>query len=517
MAESTDLGTAIGLGTRMTPDREKPLTTGANTFIKLEMGKVAAAAKAAAAKQKALDAIGSSLKLTGEPVNKHLQREMSHATNQGYFNILNSKSQIDANNNWTSADSVIKSVKQESNREDDIVNGRQKGLLISDLAVQGLNNGDDKEIEKAKSDEGLYGTYTTVPTKGVSSKEDKYTIINHNPVYANINLDSDLEKDVKSYIDSKPLTSTGKTVFGHGEGSRTLSDSDLEIIAARNAQNEQNATTIIDANIGKAREKWAEKQKFYAEKGIDINVDKKAGHQAKTEIAQDLFMDNLRGIAKTKFDYLTPPQGNGDITPINFNQDNQQPTNFVIKRTINVPKAEGGLYKHTVEAKIQTGQTFGFKPVKVISHRSDNFIDASTGKALLKGLAVQDVEVGNAVAMPVATQRYDAGNGNIIEAGEILDGASLEELSKKGLVKYKAMFPANYKIKNRDASGFIPAEELSRDVLISQSKDDVKGTQQSIKMAVEDANKFNSKLKQSAPAQQTPKKSNKNSAPRPQK
>ena len=308
MAESTDLGTAIGLGTRMTPDREKPLTTGANTFIKLEMGKTAAAAKAAAAKQKALDAIGSSLKLTGEPVNKHLQREMSHATNQGYFNILNSKSQIDANNNWTSADSVIKSVKQESNREEDIVNGRQKGLLISDLAVQGLNNGDDKEIEKAKSDEGLYGTYTTVPTKGVSSKEDKYTIINHNPVYANINLDNDLEKDVKSYIDSKPLTSTGKTVFGHGEGSRTLTDSDLKIIAARNAQNEQNATTIIDANIGKAREKWAEKQKFYAEKGIDINVDKKAGHQAKTEIAQDLFMDNLRGIAKTKFDYLTPPQ-----------------------------------------------------------------------------------------------------------------------------------------------------------------------------------------------------------------
>lgn len=306
-----DLGTAIGLGTRMTPDRDKPLTTGANTFIKLEMGKVAAAAKAAAAKQKALDAIGSSLKLTGEPVNKHLQKEMSHATNQGYFDILNSKSQIDANNNWTSAGSVIKSVKQESNREEDIVNGRQKGLLISDLAVQGLNNGDDKEIEKAKSDEGLYGTYTTIPTKGVSSKEDKYTIINHNPVYANTNLDNDLEKDVKSYIDSKPLTSTGKTVFGHGEGSRTLTDTDLKIISERNAQNEQNATTIIDANIGKAREMWAEKQKFYAEKGIDINVDKKAGHQAKTEIAQDLFMDNLRGIAKTKFDYLTPPQSSG--------------------------------------------------------------------------------------------------------------------------------------------------------------------------------------------------------------
>lgn len=167
-----------------------------------------------------------------------------------------------------------------------------------------------------------------------------------------------------------------------------------------------------------------------------------------------------------------------------------------------------------VDVPVVTGNTYGFKPVTVLSLKSDGFINAN-GNEKITGQTLQETKTGSALPVPVATKRFkNSKTGDIIEVGEIVDETQLESMTNQGAVQWRAMFPVNAVGKNRSGeeitiSAFVPVENIAQQVIVSQSKDDAPVTQQSIQNAINESSERNKKLPKSNKGTQpkTPPKS----------
>lgn len=188
------------------------------------------------------------------------------------------------------------------------------------------------------------------------------------------------------------------------------------------------------------------------------------------------------------------PQGAGSLNLATLNQNNGGSA-IVMKRPITVNgKAQ------QKEFNVPVGTTYSYKPVDIQALRGDDLINLD-GNIPLKGQSIQEVKTGNAVVVPIATKRLvDKNTGDVINVGEVVDEKRLKTAIDNGGVEYQPMLSVSGKVKNRfgktsDVSALAPVSKHGNAVMLSQSKDDVPGTQQQLQSSIDEANKKNSELK----------------------
>lgn len=183
-----------------------------------------------------------------------------------------------------------------------------------------------------------------------------------------------------------------------------------------------------------------------------------------------------------------------------------------IKKKLAVPDGKGGFKYESKDIAVESGAPQGFKVVKVLNARGDDYINLNGGKRM-KGQSIQSVDIGNARPYPVATKKMKDKLGKVIEAGEVVTSDQMQSLIDQDAIEYIPMFEGLADSKDGDGkkiqvSVLVPASKARSSVLLSQSKDDIELTDQSIKRAVDEANKLNSELPKRKKSRSAPKSGN---------
>lgn len=256
-----DLGTAIGLGTKMTPDREKPLTQGANTFIRLEMGKAAAAAKAAAAKAKHDEAIAKAMKLTEGKYHSSLQPYAEEIANDFYTKASQSPDFSTANQLYTNSHAKLQDLEVASKRMYDINDYAKTGVLPADVSTA-VAKGDQKAILESEEKLDKYGH--TISHQNLGNNHD-VAFVDVNPNIKHVDLNQAYNNGIALAFGEVPYTLQG-TSYQKVLESKKITPEQVKNLSAYLSQDQNIGRTVM--------------QKYEKESDADWAAFKKANPQA---------------------------------------------------------------------------------------------------------------------------------------------------------------------------------------------------------------------------------------------
>jgi hypothetical protein len=156
------------------------------------------------------------------------------------------------------------------------------------------------------------------------------------------------------------------------------------------------------------------------------------------------------------------------------------------------------------QRQVSTGNFYGFKPVEILNTQTDGVVDIETNESvtLPQGNTFDMIKVGDASAMPIATKSFTTKSGVTYKKGQVVDDKAVAGLTQDGLVEYQPMIKGqvSYKVGGNDGynvtkSVVIPANNISRSVLISAGQSDAEPTSESINLAVKEAREMTDNLR----------------------
>lgn len=151
--------------------------------------------------------------------------------------------------------------------------------------------------------------------------------------------------------------------------------------------------------------------------------------------------------------------------------------------------------------QVSTGNFYGFKPVEILNTKTDGVVDIETNEpvTLAAGNTFDLLKVGDASAMPIATKSFTTKSGVTYKKGQVVDDKAVAGLTQDGLVEYQPMIKGQVTYKVGDYSQtksvVIPANNISRSVLISAGSTDVEPTSESINLAIKEAREMTDNLR----------------------
>lgn len=153
------------------------------------------------------------------------------------------------------------------------------------------------------------------------------------------------------------------------------------------------------------------------------------------------------------------------------------------------------------QRQVSTGNFYGFKPVEILNTKTDGVVDIETNEpvTLAAGNTFDLLKVGDASAMPIAAKNFTTKSGVTYKKGQVVDDKAVAGLTQDGLVEYQPMIKGQvtYKVGNysQTKSVVIPANNISRSVLISAGSTDVEPTSESINLAIKEAREMTDNLR----------------------
>ena len=160
-------------------------------------------------------------------------------------------------------------------------------------------------------------------------------------------------------------------------------------------------------------------------------------------------------------------------------------------------KTNGGIQQR----QVSTGNFYGFKPVEILNTKTDGVVDIETNEPvkLSSGNTFDMIKVGDVSAMPIATANFTTKTGVTYKKGQVVDDKAVAGLTQNGLVEYQPMIKGQvtYKVGkySETKSVIIPANNISRSVLISAGTTDTEATGESIKLAIKEAKEMSDNLR----------------------
>lgn len=147
---------------------------------------------------------------------------------------------------------------------------------------------------------------------------------------------------------------------------------------------------------------------------------------------------------------------------------------------------------------VRTTNPQGFKSVSVISTNSNNVIDADNNSKFGEGKTFEEVEVGQAVAVPIAKQDIvDKNSGITFKKGQMVPEKYVKG-SNAALVEYVPYAKGTALVKSgrtsEKRSVLIPLSDIGNSVIASQTDNNKPVTKQMLQNAINDAVKANNRL-----------------------
>jgi hypothetical protein len=483
------IGQAIALGNLAQVDRSKPFTNAVLNRQKLDLADQERRAKQRQQEQEQQKQLKSMLKFGKGGFTPFFQEQAAKIASEGVqkqIQYLNEGNQISMMNEGAKMEAQLEDLKQQQDATTKFLELKKQGFLIPKELEQGFSG------IRSQNEKGIQDFLTKNPQYQEIVKYDPASgSYSFNPVK-----DIDLNKAYDASIRENESQMT-QSKFIKGVDNNTslyelsLSPDQVTSIAASYGTNPEYVRNL----------KLKEPAKFQKEiAAIQTSMPELSADQIETIAASKIAEESLQTRNK-KVHFETKAQPNNfNInlgSGLNYNNNGASPAGGNTT-TIKRPLTLNGQTK-LIDVPVVTGNTYGFKPVSVLSLKSDGFINAN-GNEKITGQTLQETKTGSALPMPIATKRFkNSKSGDIIEVGEIVDEKQLQSMIDQGAVKWVPMFPVNSKGKNKNdeevtISAFVPVENIAQQVIVSQSKDDAPVTQKSIQNAIDEAADRNSKL-----------------------
>ena len=192
--------------------------------------------------------------------------------------------------------------------------------------------------------------------------------------------------------------------------------------------------------------------------------------------------------------------GLGGVPPLSYDFEGN-PTNSTIDIKV---QGEVGGAKAEYKRQVPTGNSYTFKPTKIIGTKAYDVIDMETNKPV-QAKILQEVETGEVVAVPIATRDFKTSSGVTYRKGEMVDSKALNIAKEKGFVSYQPMVKgiASFEAvtdtrgttKTVRKNVLMPAARVKTGILTGLSGQDVQVVDELFMKAQTEANELNSRQK----------------------
>lgn len=491
MAESINLGEALGLQTNLQPDKRQPFTNATIRAENLSLKAAAQAAKQAADDDKLRQQIAKSVTLDPGKYGAFYSEQAKKIADDGVYEMMKAaknKDQLGVQYHKEQTMQKLGVLADQNTRLNNFHESeRTQGTIIPDeikAATSLPYSQGHPRLQQLLKDHPEYGSIVNYDVNGnysfnyvknldLSAAEDKF-IKDNEHLMTNITS----RKKVDANTDQLLL----------GMSKEQLRSGAVGIAGDR----------VVQANVELKHKADYDKAYATAKENAPMATPDAWKHAAVTSVIENhLTPKNVR----EHWESRPLPQNNGlsNLGLTSLNNDDNQNNSIVITRPTTY---QGKVYNR--EFAVTTGKPHNFKPIEIQTIRGDGMIDLNGNKPL-NGQTINQVKTGNTIMMPVANRNLvSLKTGDKVKRGEIIDDKRLKTALDQGAVTYVPMLSLSATIKRKNERGKMedvtisavaPLDQYGNAVLLSQSKDDVPGTQQQLQASIDEANQKNAEIK----------------------
>ena len=489
------LGEALALQSNFQPDTTPLLTRSLMRAEEMDLKKAIRAQKQQEAEQKRLAQIAGSLKIDYGKIHPHYIKSAQKLVAGGINAIQNLDPRDYANKLRIQSDmeAGLQNLRNQSDQLSVFEKGDMQGFLVpQDLKM--MFRGDYEEVQpklrQFLEEKPQYKLLFNVDEQG-------------NYIFSglkDVNVDQELIKDAKSleyrYEPTKDyrIDPTTKDKYVKYK----LPDKIINELATTRSQDPEYVANILVKNNKEVSKEFARLAPLNPNMPLE---------QVQQLAVRDFLIKKYKDVAQTE-KRTDIPQGRGGLSigfgagaaPLSYDFEGN-PTNSTIDIKV---QGEVGGAKAEYKRQVPTGNSYTFKPTKIIGTKAYDVIDMETNKPV-QAKILQEVETGEVVAVPIATRDFKTSSGVTYRKGEMVDSKALNIAKEKGFVSYQPMvkgiasFEAVTDTKGTTTTVrknvLMPASRVKTGILTGLSGQDVQVVDELFMKAQREANELNSRQK----------------------